>query len=152
MSVHIDYWLEGEGSPCGLDVAPTDFFDLDEGEIPGLGSVPKHDHAFAYITEEPSRVVSTVLQIRDSGAGNRITIRETYWNQRRNCIIERKDEQQGATTYVETIHDIVVSEYPECRRITRIGWHGEKPIVYSDARLVKKQDGTEEEEILYREP
>ena len=92
LSVHIDYWIEGKPAPRDLDVKLTDFFDLDHGETPTFDSVPRYDHAFEYLKTKPSRVVSTVLRIRDSRTGRTQKKRILQANRDRNAGVLRSDK------------------------------------------------------------
>lgn len=145
ISIRIDYWLKGALAPRSVDLSPGDFFDLENGEIPSIDSIPMLDHAFQYINIAESEVAATVLHIHDCDAESSIIIREAYWGEKRNCIIERKDLRHGVIVYHETIHDIEFPGGSSRRRITRIGWHEDWPKLYSDVTVIKNDDGTESE-------
>lgn len=145
LEISISYWFQGEDVEHCLQLSPPEYFDLDDRELPDIESVPIYDHAIEYVSECDRPVGATLLTISDSNTGRKLMIQEGFWCNGENCIIRRQDFENCQLTYEETIQDLLVEKEPECRRITRVGWHLGRPIIFSDVNITRKIDGTEVE-------
>jgi len=129
-----------------LTLRPEEYFDLDDGESPAVGSVPRHDHAIEYLSVDPEAVSATKAVVSD-GMNSR-TILESYWHQGQNRIIERRD-RTPTTEYWELILEIRLSDIPPKWRVLRFTRADDVPSVVFDVLVERNVRGEEVETSLF---
>ena len=72
-------------------LTPTEYFDLDEGEVVELCCVPHHNHAVDYLEFSESELSATQIRIEDVQTNESLWINETFWDNGKARLIERTD-------------------------------------------------------------
>lgn len=122
VSIKIKYTLIGEEEWHTIDIPPQDYFDLDEGEVIEVDSIPMYNHAIDYIKKDSNKVINTTIIIEGEGNKEKIVINESFWNKQQNRIIEK--------TYhgIDFREELVIVE-------TKVK---EEPVIYEITRAIRK--------------
>ena len=103
LSIQLGYKLKIDDSWHEKNLSATEYFDLETGEKPALDSVPQYMHAAEYLDDLPSDIEFTIVTIADGDTSDQFEIRETFWSDGRNRIIERTDRSGGKLIFSEVI-------------------------------------------------
>lgn len=129
-------------------IDPYDYFDhhyYEDDEEIEIDSIPLHDHAINYIhIETPQAITHTNLLIRDLNSKEQIQIKESYWNNHNNNIIERIDSG-GAEDYHLLIITTMLTQNPTVFQIMRFEKLNDHFEVKGHYLITKNEDGTETE-------
>ena len=122
VSIKIKYALIGEEEWHTVDIFPQDYFDLDEGEVIEVDSIPMYNHAIDYIKKDSNKVINTIIIIEDKGNKEKMVINESFWNNQQNRIIEK------IYFGIDFREELVIVE-------TKVK---DKPIVYEITKAIRK--------------
>jgi hypothetical protein len=121
---------------------PEEYFDLEPGEAPSVGSVTRRNHAIDYLGVDASLVEATRIRITDSTSNASRTITETFWNEGRSRVIERRDTPGE---YWELIFETPVSAQPSVWEILRLGRREGLLVPYYHGFVTDNPDGSQTE-------
>lgn|SRR5690606_32127003 len=113
--VKLSYRLKGTTGWMEHELTADEYYEPEEGGRT-WDSVPLHLHANEYLEVKPSQLEQTVLRIHDGAGGLRCTVREIFWNEGRNRLIQRIDDD-GMLLILE----IRTGTCPEMFRTSRPG-------------------------------
>lgn|SRR5690606_28094315 len=89
--VKLSYRLKGTTGWMEHELTADEYYEPEEGGRT-WDSVPLHLHANEYLEVKPSQLEQTVLRIHDGAGALRCTVREIFWNEGRNRLIQRIDD------------------------------------------------------------
>ncbi|ABC33647.1 hypothetical protein HCH_07032 [Hahella chejuensis KCTC 2396] len=88
MVIQLQYKLRSEAQWHCKNLSVIEYFDLEEGEVPEVDSVPHNMHAEEYLDHSREEVEHTLLQVADETGSERLEVKETFWSAGENRIIE----------------------------------------------------------------
>jgi hypothetical protein len=130
LSVQLKYKLRDEGSWREKDISLAEYFDLEEDKKSAMDSVPMYMHAVEYLDKSSADIEFTIVTIADGNTSKLVEIRETFWNEGKNRIVERIDLIKNELVYNEVIVQVEYSssEFETIRferegRINKLTYH-----------------------------
>jgi len=142
MYIQIKYRINGGNDWLECQLSAEEYFDLEPDEVPAFDSVPWHNHACDYLKLPTTGLAETQITVDDDRHGQRIIIRETFWNEGRNRLIERSDSGQRSNYRELILLGVVGEAKSEVLRLVdtkctfNLGFH---------SMIEKNADGTETE-------
>ena len=91
LRIHLHYRVSRADEWIRHELSAADYYEPeDEGWT--WDSTPRYSHACEYLTEPRDQLEQTYLRIYDGQGILRCTIREVFWNEGRNRLIEQDDD------------------------------------------------------------
>ena len=144
MQIVIRYRRHNEVSLANVALTPMDYYELEKDEIPNMECLPMHDHAYLYLGIPLMELAETRVEI-ESGP-EKCTIRETFWGNGRNCLIERRD--QGQNPYHLVVICTEIESDPKCEEIIRMHEDVSGMVVDSHVVIETLSDGSQRQKDL----
>jgi hypothetical protein len=127
-----------------IELTPQEYFDPDLDKPLDIDSVPRHDHALAYLNAESSKQITlTRMIVENRSQQKQREIATTYWNEGKNWAAEVKEIHNGNLAYWELILNTLVSDNPEVWEVLRLGREDGLLTVYSHSVIERRSDGSE---------
>lgn len=145
IKIQINFLEKGQNVWQCFALEPDAYFDEDDAPF-SWDSVPRYNHAVDYL-DNPSASLQATKLVIEVAEVHKVLITETFWNNGRNRLIERIDEDNGVCER-EVIIKLLQSDDPETWEIIRchqtngffnINYHG---------LIATNSDGTESEKKL----
>ena len=148
ITITIEYKFRNSEQWHSVEFSPDEYFDLDPGEKVEWDCIPFYNHTIDYLDIDKSLVQYTRSTIVDIEANVTRIFTETFWNQGENRITE--SSISGSSSWWETIIEIKLDENPSTWEILRYTKKNNLPKLSYHGLIKDKDDGSQEEKIIYR--
>jgi hypothetical protein len=153
VSISIDYKTLNSSDWKTLELTPEEYFDkVYFEEYPDeefeWDSLPEFEDAVDYIDLELEMISHTRIRIFDDKKNISRTFSEALWNNGENYIVERVDK------YPEKVEELIIMNIklrddPSEWEILRIQKVNGVPMIELHSVITDKEDGSQEERIIY---
>ncbi|AZZ95315.1 hypothetical protein EUZ85_02250 [Hahella sp. KA22] len=126
MVILLKYKLRSEDQWRSKRFSPYEYFDLEEGEVPEIDSVPDKMHAAEYLDLPGEEVEHTLLQLVDEDKSELLEVKETFWNAGENRIIEVLRKSGNDVLHNELIIQTIRSNLAMGEEIETVRFNREK--------------------------
>ena len=147
MNILLQYRTRGDSEWHSTLLTPAEYFDLEKDELPEIDSVPRHNHACDYLSLQVEDLAETKIILQDIQCDTIRTIKEKFWLNGRNRLIERIDG--GIAPYREVIICSEVQSHPNRLEVIRINAESNFMVVTSHVIIETFDDGSQHEIQLF---
>ncbi len=150
ISVTMKYCRNGETKPQTTEFAPSDYFDLDEGEYADIDSVPKFFTELEFI-EDRKNVIYVSVEIKNSEKNTRRFTETNYYDDGQTLFRTVTDFLGDEITCGERITDILLPPEKGYLRVNDIRRFCLEGLIHKctfHAIVKTRPDGTQEYESI----
>lgn len=140
--ITLNYKLVNEDGIKSIEIPINEYFDLDEGEIPHINSVPEFMQPYDYVPNDVSEIIYLTINVEINGDTRQI--KQSFWNNGKKFIIEVI--QKGKINYKELIISITTDENKKLYEVIRFGF--EKDFIVPILHTYFEENSAGEEETI----